>query len=232
MTGDALLVGRLTFEAFRSYWPQQTDDEAGVNDCLNRVESTSSSRRSRRPGRGRVRRSCAATSSTRCRHSRGAGRRHRDHLQHHVGARAQADGTRRRVSALRVSGGVVPGSRFCAQPVDQRRLELVEAHAFGSGSSCCDTALIGHRSGRFQLLDDPVVLLDSHRRRVHRAATATTNLPTKRCVESAKRHPDQRSVSQFDCRTRTSPGRAERVPCRLCRRRRDRRRVRCRHRPR
>jgi hypothetical protein len=82
------------------------------------------------------------------------------------------------------------------------------------------------------LLDDPVVPLDNRRCRVHRAATATTNVPTQRCVESARRHPDQRSVSQFDCRTRRFPSRAERVPCRLCRRRRGRRRVRCGHRPR
>ena len=34
---DALLVGRSTFEAFRSFWPQQTDDETGVHEHLNRV---------------------------------------------------------------------------------------------------------------------------------------------------------------------------------------------------
>jgi dihydrofolate reductase len=34
---DALLVGRNTFEAFRSYWPQQTDDSTGVTDYLNQV---------------------------------------------------------------------------------------------------------------------------------------------------------------------------------------------------
>jgi dihydrofolate reductase len=35
---DALLVGRATFEAFRSYWPHQTDDETGVRDHLNAVD--------------------------------------------------------------------------------------------------------------------------------------------------------------------------------------------------
>jgi dihydrofolate reductase len=35
---DALLVGRLTFEAFRGYWPHQTDDTTGVTDYLNRVD--------------------------------------------------------------------------------------------------------------------------------------------------------------------------------------------------
>jgi dihydrofolate reductase len=34
---DALLVGRRTFEDFRSYWPEQTDDTTGVTDYLNRV---------------------------------------------------------------------------------------------------------------------------------------------------------------------------------------------------
>ena len=34
---DALLVGRQTFEDFRSYWPKQTDDPTGVTDYLNRV---------------------------------------------------------------------------------------------------------------------------------------------------------------------------------------------------
>jgi dihydrofolate reductase len=34
---DALLVGRQTFEDFRSYWPNQTDDATGVTDYLNQV---------------------------------------------------------------------------------------------------------------------------------------------------------------------------------------------------
>ena len=33
-----MLLGRLTFESFRGYWPQQTDDTTGVSDYLNRVE--------------------------------------------------------------------------------------------------------------------------------------------------------------------------------------------------
>ena len=36
-TADALLCGRNTFEAFRSFWPKQTDDRTGVTDYLNRV---------------------------------------------------------------------------------------------------------------------------------------------------------------------------------------------------
>jgi dihydrofolate reductase len=35
---DALLVGRNTFEAFRGFWPAQTDDPTGVSDYLNAVQ--------------------------------------------------------------------------------------------------------------------------------------------------------------------------------------------------
>jgi len=35
---DALLVGRHTFEAFRGFWPAQTDDPTGVSDYLNGVQ--------------------------------------------------------------------------------------------------------------------------------------------------------------------------------------------------
>ena len=35
---DALLVGRRTFEAFREYWPKQTDDATGISAYLNRVQ--------------------------------------------------------------------------------------------------------------------------------------------------------------------------------------------------
>jgi dihydrofolate reductase len=34
---DAFLVGRRTFEEMRGYWPQQTDDETGVAQYLDRV---------------------------------------------------------------------------------------------------------------------------------------------------------------------------------------------------
>ncbi|MDT0349022.1 dihydrofolate reductase family protein [Pseudonocardia charpentierae] len=36
--GDALLLGRRTFEDFRGFWPKQTDDHTGVTDELNRVQ--------------------------------------------------------------------------------------------------------------------------------------------------------------------------------------------------
>jgi len=35
---DALLVGRRTFEDFRSYWPAQTDDQTGITSHLNAVQ--------------------------------------------------------------------------------------------------------------------------------------------------------------------------------------------------
>ncbi|WP_229051381.1 dihydrofolate reductase family protein [Aeromicrobium sp. Leaf350] len=34
---DGFLVGRVTFEEMRGFWPQQTDDSTGVTDHLNRV---------------------------------------------------------------------------------------------------------------------------------------------------------------------------------------------------
>ena len=34
---DALLVGRVTFEELRGYWPEQTDDTTGITDYLNAV---------------------------------------------------------------------------------------------------------------------------------------------------------------------------------------------------
>jgi dihydrofolate reductase len=37
-TTDALLVGRVTFEQLRGYWPLQTDDATGVRDHLNEVQ--------------------------------------------------------------------------------------------------------------------------------------------------------------------------------------------------
>ncbi|MCZ4121869.1 dihydrofolate reductase family protein [Streptomyces sp. H39-S7] len=35
---DALLLGRRTFEDFRSYWPRLADDATGISDYLNRVQ--------------------------------------------------------------------------------------------------------------------------------------------------------------------------------------------------
>ncbi|HEX7351378.1 dihydrofolate reductase family protein [Brachybacterium sp.] len=35
---DALLLGRQTFEDFRGFWPEQTDDPTGITDELNTLE--------------------------------------------------------------------------------------------------------------------------------------------------------------------------------------------------
>ena len=35
---DGFLVGRRTFEALRSYWPDLTDDPTGISDYLNKVQ--------------------------------------------------------------------------------------------------------------------------------------------------------------------------------------------------
>jgi dihydrofolate reductase len=35
---DALLVGRRTFEAFREYWPKQTNDRTSITEYLSRVQ--------------------------------------------------------------------------------------------------------------------------------------------------------------------------------------------------
>jgi dihydrofolate reductase len=37
-TADGLLLGRRTFDDFRSYWPHQTDDPTGITDYLNQVQ--------------------------------------------------------------------------------------------------------------------------------------------------------------------------------------------------
>ncbi|UOT07308.1 dihydrofolate reductase family protein [Rhodococcus opacus] len=34
---NAMLLGRQTFEDFRGYWPQQTDDQTGITDELNQI---------------------------------------------------------------------------------------------------------------------------------------------------------------------------------------------------
>jgi dihydrofolate reductase len=35
---DPLLLGRVTFESFREYWPKQTDDTTGITAHLNEVQ--------------------------------------------------------------------------------------------------------------------------------------------------------------------------------------------------
>ena len=48
-TTDALLVGRVTFEQLRGYWPLQAEDPTGVRDHLNEVRKYVVSRRLQDP---------------------------------------------------------------------------------------------------------------------------------------------------------------------------------------
>jgi len=47
---DAFLVGRVTFEQMRGYWPQQTDDATGITEYLNSVSKYVVSRTMQDPG--------------------------------------------------------------------------------------------------------------------------------------------------------------------------------------
>lgn len=47
---DAFLVGRVTFEQIRSFWPLQTDDPAGISDYLGNVQKFVVSRTMSDPG--------------------------------------------------------------------------------------------------------------------------------------------------------------------------------------
>jgi dihydrofolate reductase len=59
---DAVLLGRVTFEQMRGYWPLQTDDTTGITAYLNGVRSTCSPARCKTPGGSA--RSCCAVSTT------------------------------------------------------------------------------------------------------------------------------------------------------------------------
>ena len=95
---DALLVGRSTFESFRAFWPNQTDDETGVREHLNRVHKYVVSSTLTEPG-------WEPTTVLRHRRHRGAqaraGARHRLHRQPHARAGADRARTGRRVPAVR-----------------------------------------------------------------------------------------------------------------------------------
>ena len=47
---DAVLLGRQTFEDFRSFWPEQTDDATGITDFLTAVPKYVVSSTLREPG--------------------------------------------------------------------------------------------------------------------------------------------------------------------------------------
>lgn len=132
-TADAVLVGRLTFEAFRGYWPRQTDDTTGVTDYLNRVDKYVISSTLEEPGwagttvlRGDVADEVAA-------------------LKDRPGGDIVTTGSITLVHALGRAGlvdeyrlFVYPvvlgqGRRLFEGPAERHELTLVETHAFTSG---------------------------------------------------------------------------------------------------
>jgi dihydrofolate reductase len=132
-TADALLVGRLTFEAFRGYWPRQTDDTTGVSEYLNRVDKYVVSSTLGEPDwenttvlRGDLVEEVTA-------------------LKDRPGGDIVATGSITLVHGLDRAGlvdeyrlFVYPvvigqGRQLFEEPAARRRLDLVEAHAFSSG---------------------------------------------------------------------------------------------------
>jgi len=132
-TADALLVGRETFEAFRSYWPNQTDDTSGISNYLNNVDKYVVSSTLTEPEwehttilSGNLTDEVAA-------------------LKAQNGGDIVVTGSITLVHALHDTGlvdeyrlFVYPvalgrGRRLFEEPVDQPDLHLVEAHPFNSG---------------------------------------------------------------------------------------------------
>lgn len=132
-TADALLVGRATFEAFRSYWPHQTDDQTGVSDYLDRVDKYVISSTLTDPD-------WAGTTVL-----RGDLADEVANLKEQAGGDIVATGSITMVHALNRTGLVdeyrlfvyptVMGSgrRLFEEPLDRPHLNLVEAHPFRSG---------------------------------------------------------------------------------------------------
>jgi dihydrofolate reductase len=132
-TADALLVGRVTFEEFRGYWPLQTDDQTGVSDYLNRVDKYVVSSTLGDPG-------WEPTTVLRGPHADEVAS-----LKDRPGGDIVVTGSITLVQALNHTGlvdeyrlFVYPvalgrGRRLFENPVDLPRLTLVEAHPFRSG---------------------------------------------------------------------------------------------------
>jgi dihydrofolate reductase len=130
---DAFLVGRVTFEQMRGYWPRQVDDTTGIAEYLNRVAKYVVSRTLSEPRwerttvlRGPLRQEIAALKSS-------------------SGRDIVTTGSIRLVHAL-IAGGLVDEYRLFVYPVvlgrGERlftgatgvpRLRLVDARAFRSG---------------------------------------------------------------------------------------------------
>ena len=130
---DALLVGRATFEAFRSYWPNQTEDRTGVSEYLNHVHKYVVSSTLTEPGwePTTVLSGAVATEVTA--------------LKAQDGGTIVATGSLTLVPAL-VAAGLVDeyrlmvypyvageGTRLFESPVDRPHLDLVESHGFSNG---------------------------------------------------------------------------------------------------
>jgi dihydrofolate reductase len=130
---DALLVGRLTFEAFRGYWPRQTDDTSGVTEYLNRVDKYVISSTLEEPGwegttvlRGDVADEVAALKDRRGGDIVTTGS---ITLVHALGRAVLVDEYRLFVYPV-VLG---EGRRLFDGLADRHELELVETHTFTSG---------------------------------------------------------------------------------------------------
>ena len=105
---DALLVGRQTFEDFRGYWPNQTDDPTGVTDYLNRVAKyvVSSTMSDPEWENSTVLTGDPVERVTRAEVAAGQG--HRADRQHQPRARADRGRRGRRIPVVRLSDGAGP----------------------------------------------------------------------------------------------------------------------------
>jgi hypothetical protein len=111
---DALLLGRVTFEDMRGYWPLQADDTTGITDYLNKVSKYVVSAKLQDPA-GAYDRPARCTARRGQRTEVEGGPRHRDDRQHDVGERAH-----RRRSGGRVPAVPVPGRARARPPVVRR----------------------------------------------------------------------------------------------------------------
>jgi RibD C-terminal domain len=128
---DALLLGRVTFEQMRGYWPLQTDDTTGITAYLNGVSKyvLSSTLQDPEWERTVVLRSVDDIGSAEVRDGRG----HRDYRQHQARARADRRRARRRIPALTYPVVLGRGQRLFADATEVPRLRLVETQPFRSG---------------------------------------------------------------------------------------------------
>ena len=130
---DALLLGRQTFEDFRGYWPQQTDDQTGITDELNQVQKyVVSSTMTDPQWRNSTVLSGDWAAQVRELKAREGGEIVR-HRQHHAQPRADRGGPRRRVRLFVYPVVQGRGRRLFPDGHEVPRLELLEARRFGNG---------------------------------------------------------------------------------------------------